>query len=59
MHSLTMDCDTFWNEEIFTVVVLVTSAEVKVTNSKARLALCFSTLLSRCMIKGFRRLALN
>ena len=43
MHSFTVDCDTFSNEEKFTVVVPVTS--VVVTGTEAMLALCFSILL--------------
>ena len=37
MHSFTVDCDSFSNEEKFAVVVLVTSAEA--TGSETMLAL--------------------
>ena len=43
MHSFTVNCDTFSNEENVAAVVPVTSVEV--TCSKAMSALCFSTLL--------------
>ena len=43
MHSFTVDCDTFSNEEKVAVVVPATSVEV--TGSKTMLALSFSTLL--------------
>ena len=43
MHSFTVNCDTFSNEEKVAVVVPVTSVEV--TCSKAMLAQSFSTLL--------------
>ena len=49
MHSLTVDCDTFSNEEKAAVVVTVTSVEV--TGSEAMLALSFSTLLVKCLMK--------
>ena len=49
MHSFTVICDTFSNEEKVAVVVPVTSVEV--TCSKAMLALCFSTLLVMCLMK--------
>ena len=41
MHSFTVNCETFSNEEKVAVVVPVTSFEV--TCSKAMLALSFST----------------
>ena len=41
MHSYTVNCDTFSNEEKVAVVVQVTSVEV--TSSELMLALCFST----------------
>ena len=43
MHSFTVNCDTFSNEEKVAVAVPVTS--VKVTCSEAMLALSLSTLL--------------
>ena len=48
MHSFTVDCDTFLNEEKVAAVVPVTSIEV--TCSEAMLALCFSTLLAKCLM---------
>ena len=42
MHSFTVDCNTFSNDEKFAVVVPVTSVEV--TCSEAMLALSYSTL---------------
>ena len=49
MHSFTVNCDTFSNEEKVAVVVPVTGIEV--TYSKAMLALSFSTLLAKCLMK--------
>ena len=49
MHSFTVNCDTFSNEKKVAVVVPVTSAEVTV--SEAMLALSFSTLLVKCLMK--------
>ena len=43
LHSFTVDCDTFSNEENVAVVVPVTCVEA--TGSEAMLALRFSTLL--------------
>ena len=43
MHSFTVNCDTFLNEEKVAAVVPVTSVEV--TCSETMLALSFSTLL--------------
>ena len=43
MHSFTVNCDNFSNEEKVEVVVPVTSVEV--TCSEAMFALCFSTLM--------------
>ena len=42
MHSFTVNCDTFSNEEKVAAVVPVTSVEV--TCTEAMLALSFSTL---------------
>ena len=55
MHSFTINCDTFLNEEKVAVVVPVTS--VVVTCSEAMLALSFSTLLAKCLIKILGRSA--
>ena len=49
MHSFTVNCDTFLNEEKVAAVVPVTSIEV--TCSEAMLALSFSTLLVKCLMK--------
>ena len=46
MYSLTMDYDTFSNEEKIAVAVLATSIEVQVTGSKAMYTLRFPALLS-------------
>ena len=57
MHSFTVNCDTFSDEEKFAAVVLVTSVEV--TCSEAMLSLSFSTLLVRCLMKILGRSALG
>ena len=57
MHSFTVNCDTFSIEEKAAAVVPVTSVEV--TCSKAMLALCFSTLLVKCLVKILGRSALG
>ena len=57
MHSFTVICDTFSNEEKVAAVVPVTSVEV--TCSEAMLALCFSTLLVKCLMKILGRSALG
>ena len=57
MHSFTVNCDTFSNEEKVAAVVPVTSVEV--TFSEAMLALSFSTLLVKCLIKTLGRSALG
>ena len=49
MHSFTVNCDTFSNEEKFAAVVPVTTVEV--TCSEAMLALSLSTLLAKCLMK--------
>ena len=49
MHSFTVNCDTFSNEEKVAAVVPVTSVEV--TCSEAMLALSFATLLVKCLMK--------
>ena len=57
MHSFTVNCDTFSNEEKVAAVVPVTSVEV--TCSEAMFALCFSTLLVKCLMKILGRSALG
>ena len=57
MHSLTVNCNTFSNEENVAAVVPVTSVEV--TCSEAMLALSFSTLLVKCLMKILGREALG
>ena len=57
MHSFTINCDTFSNEEKVAAVVPVTSAEV--TCSEAMLAQCFSALLVKCLMKILGRSALG
>ena len=49
MHSFTVNCDTFSNEEKVAAVVLVTSVEG--TCSEAILSLSLSTLLVKCVMK--------
>ena len=44
MHSFTVNCDTFSNEENIAAVVTVTNVEV--TCSEAMVALSFSSLLA-------------
>ena len=56
MHSFTVNCDTFSNEEKVAAVVPVASDEL--TCSEAMLALSFSTLLVKCIIKILGRSAL-
>ena len=57
MHSFTVNCDTFSNEEKNAAVVPVTSIEV--TCSEAMLALSFCTLLVKCLMKILGRSALG
>ena len=57
MHSFTVNWDTYSNEENVAVVVPVTSVEVKC--SEAMLALGFSTLLAKCLMKILGRSALG
>ena len=57
MHSFTVNCETFSNEKKVAAVVPVTSVEV--TCSEAMLALCFSTLLVKCLMKILGRSALG
>ena len=53
MHSFTVNCDTFSKEEKVAAVVSVTSVEV--TCAEAMLALSFSTLLVKCVMKRLGR----
>ena len=55
MHSFTVNCDTFPNEEIVQAVVPVTSVEV--TLSEEMLTHCFSTLLVKSLMKILGRSA--
>ena len=57
MHSFTVNCDTFSNEEKVAAFVQVTS--VKVTCSEAMLALSFYILLVKCLINILGRSALG
>ena len=57
MHSSTVNCDTFSNEEKVAAVVPVTSVEV--TCSESMLALCFSSLLVKCLMKILGRSSLE
>ena len=57
MHSFTVHCDTFSNEEKVAAVVQVTSVEA--TCSEAMIALSFSTLLVKCLMKILGRSALG
>ena len=57
MHSFIVNCDTITNEEKVAAVVPVTSVEV--TCSESILALSFSTLLEKCLIKILGRSALG
>ena len=57
MHSLSVNCDNFSNEEKIVAVVPVTSVEV--TCLEAMLVLSFSTLLVECLMKILGRSALG
>ena len=57
MHSFTVNCDTFSNEEKIAAVVPIASFEVPC--SEAMLALGFSTLLVKCLMKRLGRSALG
>ena len=57
MHSFTVNCDALSNEEKVAAVVPVTSVEV--TFSEVLLALGFSTLLVKCLMKILGRSALG
>ena len=49
MHSFTVNCDTISNEEKVPAVVPV--SRIEETCSEAKLALSFSTLLVKCLMK--------
>ena len=49
MHSFTVNCDTFLNEE--KVAAVVTAKSFEVTCSEAMLALSFCTLLVKSLMK--------
>ena len=57
MHSFTVNCDNFSNEE--KVAAVVTDTSVEVTCSEAMLALSYCTLLVRCLMKILGRSALG
>ena len=57
MHYFTVNCKTFSNEE--KVAVVVPATRVEVTCSEAMLALSFSTLLVKCLMKILGRSALG
>ena len=57
MRFFAVNCDTFSNEEKVAAVVPVESVEV--TCSEAVLALSFSTLLVKCLMKILGRSALG
>ena len=57
MHSFTVNCDTFSNEEKVAAVVPATSVEL--TCSKAMLTLSSSTLLVKYLMKILGRSALG
>ena len=57
MHPFTVNCDTFSNEEKVAAVVPVTRVEA--TYSEAMLALSFSTLLVKSLMKIMGRSALG
>ena len=57
MHSFTVIYDTFSNEEKVAVIVPVISVEL--TCSESTLALSFSTLLVKCLMKRQEKSALG
>ena len=59
MHSFTVNCVTFPNEENVAVVVPVSSVEVEATGSEAMVAVGFSKLLVKCLMKRLGRSALG
>ena len=58
MHSLTLIVHFFTRRKVV-VVVPVTSVEVDVSGSEAMLALGFSTLLVKCLMKRLGRSAIG
>ena len=57
MHSFTVNCDIFSNEEKDAEVVPIESVEV--TCPEAMLALSFSTFLVKCLMKSLGSTALG
>ena len=57
MHSFIVNCGIFLNEEKVSAVVPVTRVEV--TCSEAMLALLFSTMLVKCLMKSLGRSSLG
>ena len=57
IHSFTVNCDTFSNKEKVAAVVPVTCVEV--TCSEAMLAISFSILLVKCLMKILGRSAIG
>ena len=57
MHSFTINCDTFSNERKVAAVVPVTSVEVPCF--EAMLALRFTTLSAKCLMKRLGMSALG
>ena len=57
MHSLTVNCDTFSNEEKVAAVTPITSVEIKC--SEAMLSQSLSTFLVKCLMKILGRSALG
>ena len=57
MHSFTLNCDTFSNEEKVAAVVPVASVEVSC--SEAMLSLSLYTLLVKCLMKIMGRSVLG
>ena len=57
MHSFTVNCDSFSNEEKVDAVVPVASVEVKC--SEAMLSLSFLPLMVKCLMKILGRSALG
>ena len=56
MHSFTVNCDTFSNEEKVAVVPVIS---IEATCSEAMLAIRFSTLLVKCLMKRLGMSALG
>ena len=56
-HCFTVNCSSFIDEEKVAVVVPITSVEV--TCFEEMLALCFSTLLVKCLMERLGRSALG